>query len=407
MKKIIYFLLIHSSIVFCQGLEWSGYFEPQMTGMKISDKFYQISSNKLRLDLGAQPSDNVEFGANLIYMTYHGKTEWNILDYLPDNVTKDIPPAMKSAFVFTYGDLVAPYGPSFHARPDRIFLDNAYIKLTFPRFDLTIGKQQISMGTGYTWNPTDLFNSKDVLDPTYEQPGHNAVRFDIPLSNSYTLVSIYAPEDEWNNSVKLVKLKGRVRHFDFSLLSAQRYWTFTDYTSFQASEYDRKVLGGDLSGELLGMGVWFEGAKNFLDYKSGLKNSQLEDFTEYVVGGDYTFESQLYIMTEFYHNSLAPADYKDYTLNTWMWMLNSELKSLCQDQLTVFVQYPVTDLLNAGCSTLYSISDNSTALVPMLIYNVFEDVEITAFGNFYLGKEGRCYSQNLGNGGLIRLRYYF
>ena len=31
-----------------------------------------------------------------------------------------------------------------------------------------MGKQQISLGTGYVWNPTDVFNIKELFDPTYE-----------------------------------------------------------------------------------------------------------------------------------------------------------------------------------------------------------------------------------------------
>jgi len=73
---------------------------------------------------------------------------------------------------------------------DRTFLDNAYLKLSLKAFDLTVGKQQISLGTGYVWNPTDVFNIKDPLDPTYEQPGHNALRVDVALGNNTTLTAL-------------------------------------------------------------------------------------------------------------------------------------------------------------------------------------------------------------------------
>ncbi len=41
-----------------------------------------------------------------------------------------------------------------------IFLD--YNKL---RLNIRVGKQQLPWGTGYAWNPTDIFNAKDILDP--------------------------------------------------------------------------------------------------------------------------------------------------------------------------------------------------------------------------------------------------
>ena len=85
---------------------------------------------------------------------------------------------------------------------DQTFLDNAYVMIRMKYADLIVGKQQISLGTGYVWNPTDIFNIKDILDPTYEQPGHNAIRLDIPIGTKYNLTGIYSPDDTWKNSTK-------------------------------------------------------------------------------------------------------------------------------------------------------------------------------------------------------------
>ncbi|MFQ6114327.1 MAG: hypothetical protein ACE5NG_09610, partial [bacterium] len=70
-------------------------------------------------------------------------------------------------------------------------------------------------------------------------------------------------------------------------------------------------------------------------------------------------------------------------------------------------QHPETDLMNLGLSTIASISDHSLAVVPMINYNIFENVELLVYFNFYLGKQGTAYASNLGNGGLIRARIYF
>jgi len=56
-----------------------------------------------------------------------------------------------------------------------------------------VGEQQISLGTGYAWNPTNIFNVKDLPDPTYEQPGHTALRADLPVGERGEAVLIYAP----------------------------------------------------------------------------------------------------------------------------------------------------------------------------------------------------------------------
>ena len=63
--------------------------------------------------------------------------------------------------------------------------------------------------------------------------------------------------------------------------------------------------------------------------------------------------------------------------------------------------------MNIGCMSIFSISDKSLALVPTLSYSLFQDVELTLFGNFNLGKEGRTFGENMGQGGIVRLRVYF
>lgn len=375
-----------------QKVELFGYFETQMMGARVNSHFYQLYTNKLRVDLKSKLSDNITFAANFDFITYHGKTEWNILDYLAPSVTSKIPPGMESLYVLQFSD--------------RKFLDNAYIKLAIKCFDLTLGKQQISLGTGYVWNPTDVFNIKDVLDPTYEQPGHNALRLDVTLGSSYTLTALYSPEDSWKESARLIQFKGRIPHFDYTLIAIEKLWRFHDYRQFDSENMNflempekRRLLGGSLVGELFGLGVWAEYGYNIME------NSK--DFHELVIGTDYTFDFQTYAMVEFYQNTLGKTDYEKYDINDWMRLFAAEQKAISRDQVYVFVQHPVTDLLILGLSSLYSISDNSLALIPTLNYSLSENVDIMAYLNLNLGKEGKVFSKSQGNGGLIRARVYF
>lgn len=404
-KWAILFLLPASLLG--QKIELFGYFEPQYTLLHVHSRTYQLASNKLRVDLAGDITENVNFGANFDYITYQGKTEWNILDFLPNHLVQSIPDHMQPYYKFNFGDMLQPMGPYYQVRPDRIFLDNAYVRLRFKRMDIAIGRQQLSMGTGYTWNPTDLFNTKDVLDPTYEQPGHNAMRIDVPIGSSFGLVSYYSPGESWQDSGKMLKVKGRLGHFDFSVLGVQRYWTFNDYISFTAGRYERRMIGGDLVGELLGLGVWAEGGYNYMNLAEGPGPPGVKDFYEVVVGVDYTFDSGLYMMTEFYRNSLAKNDWKEYTLNDWMWMFNAELKTLSRDQMFALIQYPATDLISMGSMVICSISDQSSVVVPMLNFDLFQDVHLTIYGNVYLGEDGRTFASNMGNGALARLRVYY
>ena len=408
MKKITcIFILFIMTTAWSGDLDINGYYEPQLSMMHVADTTWNLAANKLRVDMNKDLSDQVSFGANFDYITYHGKTQWRILDYLPDRVTAPLPAAYGDQLVFNFGDMVQNIGPMYVARPDRIFLDNAWVRLSFKRFDLTIGKQQLGMGAGYTWNPTDVFNTKDVLDPTYEQPGHNAVKVQVPLGGGYGILAIYSPGEEWNNSVKLLKLKGRLGHFDYSVMGVQKHQPYTDYYHLRQVDYKREMIGGDLVGELFGLGVWAEGGYNRMTADSDYSIDRVSDHWECIAGADYTFESGLYLMGEYYYNDMLPAEWEKYDLNDWMWMFTAETKSLSRDQFSGLIQYPATDLLTIGLSSIISVNDQSTALVPMIIYSVFQDVELTVLGNVFTGKEGRTYSPKMGNGGMARLRVYF
>ncbi len=402
-------LLLLPLLLGSKELDIFGYFEPQYMGANIGGTFYNIASNKLRVDLAKDFGDKVSFGANFDYITFHGKTEWDLLDYLPADIAGQIPPPFRKLFTYHFGDMVQQVGPMTQPRPDRIFLDNAYVKLSWKKLDITIGKQQLGMGTGYTWNPTDLFNVKDVLDPTYEQPGHNAVRMELQLNSKFSIDSYAAPGEQWQDSHYMLKIKSNIGRFDISLLGSQSWQRRTDYTNWlhPFSDYRRRLLGGDFAGELFGLGLWGEGGYTFVDLQNGEGLPSMKNFWELVVGGDYTFNSGLYAMAEIYHNSLAPNDWRNYTLNDWMWYFSTETKAISRDNLFGMIQYPATDLLTVGFMVIASLSDHSAALAPTLLWNMFEDVDCTIYLNYFTGKEGQAYADNLGNGLLARLRVYF
>jgi len=396
MKKGVFFailvILCLSSLSAQEKIDLFGYYEATYMGAKVKSNYYQLFTNKLRLDLKGQISDNITFAANINFLTYHGKANWDVLEFLSDDIVSSIPEEMRPLYVITF--------------ENDILLDNAYVKFSFKPFDLTVGKQQVSLGTGYVWNPTDVFNIKDPLDPTYEQPGHNAILLDVPLGSSYTATALYSPEENWKDSTKMLQLKGQISHFDYYLIGVVRNWIFTDFTqfdpesmSFGGTPEKRQMLGASTVGELLGLGVWAEYAYNWMELS--------DDFYELVIGTDYTFDFQTYVMVEYYRSTLGKSDYRDYDINDWMRFYAAEQKSVSRDQVYVFAQHPITDLLNLGLINITSFSDGSFAFVPTLFYSLSDNVEIYAYLNFNFGKEGTAYSKAQGNGALIRVRVYF
>ena len=104
---------------------------------------------------------------------------------------------------------------------------------------------------------------------------------------------------------------------------------------------------------------------------------------------------------------MLPGDWRDYTLNHWMWYFTTETKAMSCDNFFGLIQYPITDLVTIGMTIIQSISDGSAVLAPMATWSLFQDVELLAYLNITTGEDGRAYAANLGYGGLVRLRVYF
>jgi len=368
-----------------EELDLFGYFEPQFIFLYRDGESYQMNSDKLRVDL-KRSVGGVEFGSDLIYTLYYGKKNWNILDFFSDDIRNEVPEGMQSYFLVEF--------------KDTLYLDNVYIRMSNSRIACTFGKQQISPGTGYFSNPVDVFNSKDALDPTYEQPGQNGARLDVMLSDRINVMTLYSPiAGDWNGSGKLLRLKIGLGHFDFMFTGYEFKDYLTDFYSPPGISERRRLGGFEFVGELLGLGVWFEGAYNFMEIS--------DDFYEFLVGTDYTFESGLYVLFEYQRNERGKTNYEDYNINDWLRFYRGENKTISRDQMYGMISYPMTDLINLQLLSVLSFNDGSAAIVPVIDYNIFENMDINVMGNIYTGSEGKVYNSRLGNGLVIRARVYF
>ena len=123
-------------------MEFFGYYETEYDHLQLKGSNYNFGYNKLRLEFESRPNKNVMIGGNINFKIYNGKKEWDFSEFIPSNLGID--------------SLLYPL-------PDTMYLDNIYLRSSFSLFDFTIGKQPISLGTGYAWNPLDIFNQKTSL----------------------------------------------------------------------------------------------------------------------------------------------------------------------------------------------------------------------------------------------------
>ena len=346
-------------IIFAQA-DIFGYYESEYDHIQLANKSYNFGYNKLRVDLESRPSDQVMIAGNINFQLPYGKTEWDFFDFIPvDTVEFD-------------GEEITSFPKSFI---NEVYLDNIYLRTSFSKFDLTIGRQPLSLGTGYAWNPLDIFNYKDLMDPTYEQPGVNALRIEIPVATNSVLDIILEPDSIWDMSSKMIQLKSHLGSFDFSLNGGNQYHVIPDGNSHYIS--DHVILGGgSFVGEFWEFGLWGE---TFWSLDADI------NFGEVVFGMDHTFNNGFYLMTEYFHNSLG-AEKNEVTFDHYLYSFSGETHSLMQNYIFAMGMYNITDYISANLISFGNLDDESFILAPQLNWDAFEDVTVGVWASQSFGE---------------------
>ncbi len=385
MRQILIILTISTTLF--ASVDWFGYYEGEFDFGKLPGKSMCFGYNKLRLDMDSSPSDNIRISADIIYKQFNGQTELNFMDFI-DQKYWTVIPTQTGWDTLSY----IPYELS-----DTLFIDNMFLEFHHKLFDLTLGKQQIAPGVGYAWNPTDIFNLKDIMDPTYENTGISAVKLSIPLGYRTTLSGILQPENSWDETVQYYQLKTGFGHYDLSVLYSRSQYRQSKllWSSIQL----RDLYGFNLEGELFGLGIRSEMAVHRLDYE----NDNLQ--YEYIVGADYTFANSLFIMAEYYHSDLGSPVNKT-VFDDYLVYFAGEGKSLNQNYLFALAMYPLGDLLDVSIFGIANLDDKSAVVIPQLIYRIYQDVELTFMGSLFIGEDTDEFGYQE-FGGRVRLRAYF
>ncbi|MFQ5641988.1 MAG: hypothetical protein ACE5IR_28775 [bacterium] len=389
---LLLMILIHPTMkLAAQELTFSGYYENQFFPQELNGKLILQDYNKVRLDLSADIGENISFHADYVYRVFHGATKFSAFDFIPERVVR------------TYAELLqTPVGslrPLFAFElENENFLDNAFVTLYFDHLNFRVGKQQLPWGTGYSWNPTDIFNDKNLLDPTYEKVGVNAFKVEVPFGSEGMLTGILGIGEDWNSSIKAVKVKQHIHGFDLSASFVEKTQEGFDYTLASALSEKRRLVGGDFSGQLFGLGVWGEGAYNVME--------DSENYGQYLLGTDYTLESGLYLTGEYYKNELGKADKSQYDFNDWMRLLSADGENLGRDYLFLGERYAITELWNWANYLLINLNDKSGLVFPWFDYSFNDNTELMFVGYIPLGSKDTEFGE-FGAGGFVRVKVFF
>ncbi|MFQ6615313.1 MAG: hypothetical protein ACE5HZ_00910 [Fidelibacterota bacterium] len=386
-KAPAFTVLILCGFLFAQP-RFSGYFESELDQVRSRGTDYVFGYTKIRLDLEARPVEKAVLRANVNVQRFHGQERWDLFDFLPRRITDPLIADGLTDFPFEL--------------PDTLYLDNVYLKVSFPAYDLTLGKQQLSLGTGYAWNPLDIFNRKELLDPSYEQTGVEAVRMEVPLARRLLVDLIVAPQGTWDQWTRLIRAKVGVGRFDLTATAGSFQWIRTglDPATYRNSPLvrNRTLVGWAAVGEWLNWGIWTEGGWNTME--------EDDPFLEVLLGVDHTFDFSTYLLMEAYHSGSAVSRKDRLQLDDYLSYFVGQTHSLMRDYLFLYVRHPFTDLLTAGLFGIANLNDDSTVFSPLLEYSLLENVIVSLLAS---GSRGDKDSEfGLQDWGLrLRVRAYY
>jgi len=161
-------------------------------------------------------------------------------------------------------------------------LYRAYLEYDNGPLRFTAGRQQVSWGTGYFWNPTDLFNPVTfALVESQERFGADAASLEVGVGTLSQVQAVWAWGASPETARGALRFRTNLAHYDFSVMAGK---FFRD-----------KVIGADFSGQVRGAGLRGEWLHSFSETR--------KDYDQLVVGWDYRFSGSLIVTAEYLFNS--------------------------------------------------------------------------------------------------------
>ncbi|MBU0719866.1 hypothetical protein KJ877_00845 [bacterium] len=218
------------------------------------------------------------------------------------------------------------------------------------------GLQNISMGVGRIWTPTNLYNPKNIYAfESDEVFGVAAIAYTRHLDETSQVTFVLSQKS------------------DKSLKYGARYKSFLEFADFALNAVhsdETKMIGYELEGNLADTGVELrsEGAYIRNSFEAGL---MLEDETEFfqgIIGADYGFVNGVTLVAEALYSS-KKFSYEEIVSNLSSEIIPNMVSSKLYTALSL--SYSFTIFLDASLLYIESFNDkNSRFISPTLTYTM-------------------------------------
>lgn len=236
-------------------------------------------------------------------------------------------------------------GLALHTMIDRLYFE--YIK---GKFEVRLGRQRINWGISTIWNPNDIFNAFNFTDFDYEErPGSDALRLRYYTGVASSIELAVKAADSWETAVAAALVKLNKWDYDFQVL-----------TGIANKEL---ALGGGWAGGIKGLG--FKGEFTYFQpFEEGVDPSFAATF-----GLDYLTANSIFLSGGFLFNSNGSLE--DNILSLFSFELSAKNLYPYRYSLVTSANYPITPLMTAGFSAIYSPSKaHALFLTPTFNYSI-------------------------------------
>jgi len=302
---------------------------------------YLYNFDRLRFQLNFN-QDNLFATAILDGNTFYGKKYVNSLDY---QFAQQFQP--DTTFT-TQSNWYSSNSTQFNAKVYRL-----YAGFENDNNRLVVGLQNITMGVGRLWTPTNIFNPNNpfAIEPD-ETPGVAAINYSRHLTDMSELSAVVSKRADDSTKYAL-RYKAFVGFGDFAI----------DYIKSTQSE----MLGFEVEGNLAGTGI--EIRSEIAHIKTMLLNQNKQTkFTQIILGADYGFKNGISLSTEALYSS------KTFTRSQQLDNFNAEISNniaFSHLSLGVVLTYSFNINFDISVTAIQSFNDNNSLFIsPVVNYSI-------------------------------------
>lgn len=253
------------------------------------------------------------------------------------------------------------------------------------RFVFRIGRQAVTWGSGFLFNPMDLFNPFAPTDIDREYKiGDDMAYAQIAFGESGDAQFLYVPRRD--------PLTGKVQGDQNSLAGKIHFAKgTTEFDIMAAKHFEEHVIGAGFSG-YLGDAAWrLDATWTFPDEKSDENK-----YISLVANMDYSWawwNKNFYGFMEAFYSGLGDDNYSESSMDSGVVkrLNRGEVFTLGRWYLGAYIRMEVHPLVNIFFTVINNMDDPSGILQPHLTWDITQDLQLTCGGNIFYGGRGTEY----------------